>query len=327
MSKLYVLVGLPASGKSTKSKDMESELNAITMSSDNIREELLGDVNDQSQNEKVFKELHLRINKLLNEGKNIIYDATNLNRKRRIHLIKNELKADEYHVYYFNSTIGRCSYNDSNRERKVGFKVLDKMYMSAQIPTINEGWNSVNFINTDSKLDIFYKDKFEKIISDEIIDHDYLMEELMLVIDDFKEVFNVPHDSSYHSFSISRHIFYVYDYVLKNYKGTNKKEMLIASLFHDLGKGWCKSFINHKGEEKRYASYIGHEFVSAQLACYWLYRLGYDGKSIKYVVDLIQFHMIPMDMSDKQERKLRELLTTEQFEDLMFLHEADLSAK
>jgi phage-related protein len=37
--------------------------------------------------------------------------------------------------------------------------------------------------------------------------------------------------------------------------------------------------------------------------------------------------MTPMNMSEKQETKLRSLLTEEQYKDLMFLHEADTSAK
>ncbi len=327
MSKLHLLTGLPASGKSTKAKEMAKQLNAIILSSDSLREELLGDVNDQSQNEMIFKELHSRINKLLSEGQDVIYDATNLNRKRRIHLIKNELKADEYHAYYFNSTLGECLHNDAQRNRKVGFEVLDKMYKTAQIPTKYEGWDSIEIFHPVFKLSQFYRDKFEELLSDEEPNHEDLFEEMIQVIYTFKDVYDIPHDSKYHSFSISRHIFYVYDYVMKNYKGDRKKEMLITSLFHDLGKGWCKSFINYKGEEKRYASYIGHEFVSAQLACYWLSILGYEDDFIKYVVDLVQFHMMPMDMSAKQERKLRELITVEQYEDLMFLHSADLNAK
>lgn len=53
-------------------------------SSDAIRAEVFGDETDQTHNQKVFEILHKRLRLALKNGKNCIYDATNLNRKRRI---------------------------------------------------------------------------------------------------------------------------------------------------------------------------------------------------------------------------------------------------
>ena len=53
---------------------------------------MLNDINDQSKNTEVFEILHRRIKDDLREGKNVVYDATNLNRRRRTHFIHNELK-------------------------------------------------------------------------------------------------------------------------------------------------------------------------------------------------------------------------------------------
>jgi len=327
MSKLIVLCGLPASGKSTLSQDLKKKYNAIVLSSDELRSELLGDANRQDQNTNVFEEMNKRAKQYLESGTNVIYDATNINRKRRIHLIENELKADEYHIYYVNTPMSKCVCNDMVRERKVGFEPIDRMYKNLHIPTVLEGWNKVIFVNQDYVLESFNKEMFEYILSNNEPEHDDLFTELGKLFSEFTEVHDVPQDSSYHSFSISRHIYYTYKYILENYKGNRLLEMKVAALFHDLGKGYCKTFYNHKGEEKRYASFIGHENVSAQLASVYLSQLGYEDSFIKYVVDLIQFHMTPMNMSEKQEKKLRGLLTEEQYEDLMFLHEADLSAK
>lgn len=330
MGKLIVLCGLPASGKSTLSKALSKQHDAIILSSDDIREELLKDVNDQSNNTKVFEVMNERAKVLLNNGENVIYDATNINRKRRMHLIKNELKANEYIVYYMNTSIGKCLYSDSQRTRKVGYEVIDKMYRTLQIPTKLEGWNQVIYINEDFKYEKPYKEIFELTLLDSYPEHDTLFRELGYIIHEFNDIYNVPQDSTYHSFSISRHIYYVYKHIkdnYQNYKGNHYFELLVAAVFHDLGKGHCKSFYNHKGEEKRYASFIGHEFVSAQLAGDYLSKLDYSDKFIKYVVDLIQFHMTPMNMSEKQEKKLKSLITEELHEDLMFLHEADTKAK
>lgn len=327
MSKLIMLCGLPASGKSTLSLDLAEKENAVVVSSDIMREELFNDVNNQDNNVDLFEKMHKRINKLLSEGKNVIYDATNINRKRRIHLINNELKADEYVAYYMNTPFNNCLLNDSNRARTVGRDVIDNMYKTLHIPTKLEGWDDVVFINGMEKGDSVSKQSFEDCFNIQDISHDDLFYNLEKIVEEFDDVYNVPHDSSYHSFSISRHIYHTFKYAQEEYKGERRMELLVAALFHDVGKGHCKSFYNFKGEEKRYASFIGHENVSAQLAAIYLTRMGYEDEFIKYVVVLIQFHMMPMDISEKQEKKLKGWITEEQYEDLMFLHEADLSAK
>ena len=43
---LLILCGLVASGKSTKAKELAKEYNATIYSSDALREEMFGDVND-----------------------------------------------------------------------------------------------------------------------------------------------------------------------------------------------------------------------------------------------------------------------------------------
>lgn len=83
MNKLFMLVGLPASGKTTCGKRLAEVEDALIVSSDEIRKELLGDVNDQTKNEQVFKEVENRIINGLKE-RNVIYDATNINYKRRM---------------------------------------------------------------------------------------------------------------------------------------------------------------------------------------------------------------------------------------------------
>ncbi len=53
---LYVMVGLSGSGKSSIAKEIaKTSENTIIVSSDAIREELTGKVEDQIKNEEVFK--------------------------------------------------------------------------------------------------------------------------------------------------------------------------------------------------------------------------------------------------------------------------------
>lgn len=81
---LVMMVGLPASGKSTIAYNLAKENNYIVFSSDALREELYLDINDQTHNHELFVELHKRIKTALKEGNNVIYDACNLSSKRRV---------------------------------------------------------------------------------------------------------------------------------------------------------------------------------------------------------------------------------------------------
>lgn len=81
MPMFYMMVGLPGSGKSFTA---ESIPNAVVHSSDAIRAEVLGDENDQTQQDLVFQTLHKRVLQDLVDGKDVVYDATNINYKRRI---------------------------------------------------------------------------------------------------------------------------------------------------------------------------------------------------------------------------------------------------
>ncbi|WP_315906532.1 AAA family ATPase [Priestia koreensis] len=326
MSKFIMMVGLPASGKSTLARQLSMQENGVILSSDELREELFGDVNDQSQNVRVFEEMNKRANTHLLLGDTVIYDATNLTRKKRVHLINHVIKANEKVAYYINNHLTHIQYQDEHRTRKVGSSVIDKMYKSLHIPVMNEGWDDVIYFNDGVGRASETRNALEAAVTSGAA-HDELITHLATVIPEFMDIFNVSQDSTYHSFSISRHIYYVYKYVLEKYEGDNQLIMLWAALFHDLGKGYCKSFTTRKGEETRYAHFIGHEFVSSQLAAYWLTQLGYDDSIVQRVSALVQFHMIPLGASEKKMKEIHDLLGADLFQKLLFLHEADMAGK
>ena len=59
----------------------------------------------------------------------------------------------------------------------------------------------------------------------------------------------MPHDTPYHTLSISRHTYYVYRY-LENYS----KVLIWAGLFHDVGKKETKEVANKKGTKENSVS-------------------------------------------------------------------------
>jgi predicted kinase len=326
MSKFIMLVGLPASGKSTLAEKLSKEENAIVLSSDKLREELFNDVNNQDNNGQLFEIMNSRANKLIQQGKNVIYDATNINRKRRKHLINHVVKADENIVYYINNHVMTANYRDENRNRTVGKEVIYRMYKNLQIPVENEGWNQIIYTEHPSKYFEKFRKEYELTVKSGL-DHDELFKQLGKMIPEFRDITDLPQDSTYHSFSVSRHTYYVYKTIFNLYNKEDKLIMLWATLFHDLGKAFCKSFVNHKGEENKYAHFIGHENVSSQLAAVYLDLFGYDQEFVKQVTTLVQFHMMPMKSTKDKMDEVKLLIGDDLFNKLLILHEADLNAK
>ena len=133
--KIFVMVGLPGSGKSYKAKELVEQYDANIHSSDAIREELTGDINNQDINDLVFKTLHNRIKEDLRNGKNCIYDACNISYKRRMAFLQ-ELKnipCEKYCVLMV-TPYEECLNNNNNRDRVVPNGVIERMYRTFDIP-------------------------------------------------------------------------------------------------------------------------------------------------------------------------------------------------
>ena len=84
MPTLHMLVGLPASGKSTWAKEQSLPI----VSSDDIRNELFGGEYNSADNAKVFATARERVCEYLKDGKDVIYDATNISYQSRKPMIK-----------------------------------------------------------------------------------------------------------------------------------------------------------------------------------------------------------------------------------------------
>lgn len=77
---LYLMLGYPGSGKTTTANIIQHLTGAVHLSSDTLRLELFPQPSySQAEHDAVYKELDKRAEELLQNGKNVIYDA-NLNR-------------------------------------------------------------------------------------------------------------------------------------------------------------------------------------------------------------------------------------------------------
>lgn len=306
--KFIMMVGLPASGKSTYALELADTYNANIHASDSIREELSGDINNQDINDIVFKTLHNRIKKDLSNGKSCIYDATNINYKRRRAFLQELNKIPCENICILMATpYEECLKNNANRDRKVPEEVIERMYRHFDAPDIFEGWGDIKIIyaqNSKGK----YGSPYTWIENNNAYNQ----------------------DNMHHSLTLGEHCLKAYNYIKT--KSNNKTisffhdELEMATLLHDCGKPFCKTFTNSKSEVTEQAHYYNHERVGSYDSLFY----AYDNYSPLYIAVLIRWHMQPYfwekDNNEKMKNKYRNMWGYILYDDIMLLHEADKSA-
>ena len=87
MATLYIMVGLPGSGKSTKAKEIAKSTDAIIISLDSLREEIAGSRKNWHENPDIFNNTmshsivniqNAMVEWQLKNGKSVIIDSMNL---------------------------------------------------------------------------------------------------------------------------------------------------------------------------------------------------------------------------------------------------------
>ena len=266
-----MLVGIAGSGKSTYAKTRsENEDNCIVLSSDGIREELYGDESIQRNHNKVFQLMEARARAAAKNGQSVIYDATNLNARRRAHMVRimAELGCKCECVICL-STFEVCCERQLMRERQVPIDVIMRQYTSFEVPTEMEGWDNIILYHSPNGG----------------------TEDL---VGAFKRS-DVPHDSHYHTLTIMGHMERAAEILERRFdlEAFTKEERDIlkrAVLFHDIGKPFTKSFLDNKGNISREAHYYGHENVSAWMILCAENPIFSEGETLK-CAQLVGLHM------------------------------------
>lgn len=329
--RFMMTVGLAGSGKSKTSKDLISSRNDIVyLSSDLIRLELFGDAEIQRNHGEVFNLMTKRSIDALKNGHHVIFDATNINRRRRKGLLRQLPENTRKIALYISTEYKEVLKQNKNRDRVVPEKVIEKMYKNMHVPIYNEGWDEIVFshhdLSSEGKMPVLITESIKLAVSLGIEGYE-VMNLLASHFEEFLGIYDLPQDSKYHSFSVSRHTYHVYKYVLENWDedDPDKNVMLWTALLHDIGKSFCKSFINRKGEKTRYANFIGHENVGSQIAIHFLHKMNFDDDFIHKVTTLIQFHMYLLD-ENANKNKLMDYVGRKNYMKLEFLREADTLA-
>ena len=302
--KLIMMCGLPASGKSTYSKELAEEHNANIHASDSIREELSGDINNQNINDLVFQTLHKRIKNDLKDGKSCIYDATNISYKRRMAFLNelNKIPCEKICVLMA-TPYEECLKRNAERERKVPEEVIKNMYMRFDVPYWYEGWNRI-----ETYFGLYratYKTPYTWI----------------------KTVKQYNQHNSHHTLSLGEHCWQTYQSLKTIYSGRSHRDvvMRISGMLHDCGKCFCQTFVNTKNEITNEAHYYSHEHVGSYNSLF--YGMTYNPLDVAI---RIRWHMQPYfwerDNNEKQHNKYRQLWGEMLYQDIMKLHEADETA-
>ena len=144
MSTLYITVGLPGSGKSTYAKEFIKGKDIEYLSSDELRAVYGKGEDDQTVTPIVFGHIKRKVDEFLKDGKNVLVDATSVNRKERSDYI-NTAKKYGAKVVALVFKMDRQGLIDRNKKRGeqggrvVPDWVIDKMLAKYEEPSFAEG--------------------------------------------------------------------------------------------------------------------------------------------------------------------------------------------
>lgn len=278
---LIILVGLPASGKSTYAKEMvkDNPIKAQWISSDNIRIE--HDYN--ISNDKVFQKMWERTKAAALGKKYIIYDATNLSAKRR-HLLVNQFGhfcKKNHLTYTVEAVVFLQPINELYKRnmKRIGREcvpnyVISRMLRQFQFPAYWEGFNDIIISDGSQGAEL-----------------------------PFKEILEMGQDNPHHTLSLGSHLWKTNMEAMD--EDHRDRTTLIAAMYHDVGKYWTKEF-----DKKGVAHYYNHENVGAYMtALHFLKRDRFNDASMGDIcydaIITINYHMRPYvwEKSEKAKEK------------------------
>ena len=150
---LIIMCGIPGSGKSTWIKNHLRAAAAYWVSRDKIRFEMMRPGDSYFTNEKEVYNTFCKITEnLLKENKNVIADATFLNKKSRSSFLdKINIKPNHTKVVVLDTPIEVCLDRNENREglAKVPAAAIVNMANSFSMPTLDEGFDKIEVIKNE----------------------------------------------------------------------------------------------------------------------------------------------------------------------------------
>lgn len=287
MPELVVLIGPPGCGKSSLSWWLYPRYKHF--SSDEIREELFGDVNYQGDNNRVFYEMRKRSVEALKNGLSVVYDATNMSRKDRSGILQECPAYVNKVALVVWAPVQTCVERDEQRDRTVGQDVIYKMLKRFEAPYYDEGFDEIKYENNSTMSFGDYASYISKII-------------------------DISQDNPHHTLSLKEHC-------EKTGKALFHESLSVyfAGQYHDIGKALTKTFTDAQGNPTEVAHYYGHAGMGAYMS-YGLLSTLPESRQVEAPY-LISHHMDPY-LNTKYYQNLPSFIKRQ----IDIIHEADVSA-
>lgn len=131
MKTLYVMCGIPGSGKSTKSRQLAEEYGLTRFSFDEMR----------CYTTRQFASHAVAS---LHDGKSVVLDSTHLREAgRKVILQAVENIPCRKVCVFMNTPLEECKRRNANRTARVSDRMIDSMYSTMQPPALSEGWDEI----------------------------------------------------------------------------------------------------------------------------------------------------------------------------------------
>ncbi|MGD1714864.1 AAA family ATPase [Dapis sp. BLCC M172] len=153
MTRLIILIGLPASGKSTLAKKILTRYPQCQLvSTDAIRAQLFGDEAIQGPWLQVWQQVQQQFHEAVSQTSLAIYDATNAQRGGRKEVINLARETGFSHItgIWLDKSLELCLQRNKQRKRQVPEEVIIKMYrqLTDAPPSCKEGLDELKRITT-----------------------------------------------------------------------------------------------------------------------------------------------------------------------------------
>ncbi|BAZ87599.1 AAA family ATPase [Dolichospermum compactum] len=153
MTKLILLIGLPGSGKSTLAKQLLTECPQMQLiSTDAIRGQLFGSEAIQGPWLLIWRELEQQLQQAITADQEVIFDATNAQRKNRREVITLARDCGFSYIMgvWVKTPVWLCLARNQKRIRQVPQYIILRMHRQIQDapPSVEEGIDELIFFSS-----------------------------------------------------------------------------------------------------------------------------------------------------------------------------------